>query len=164
VNRVARRAAARGALAAALTLALLLGAPPVTLPRAAAHAIVLESVPARDAVLDRAPERVILRFNSKIEKRLSRITLAVSTLQTLLSGSAAMQTAQSADAKRILAPVPSIEHPTETGIILVVDDNLSNREMLERRLTRDGHQILLAAGGDQALALLREQRVDVKRT
>jgi methionine-rich copper-binding protein CopC len=76
VNRVARRAAARGALAAALTLALLLGAPPVTLPRAAAHAIVLESVPARDAVLDRAPERVILRFNSKIEKRLSRITLA----------------------------------------------------------------------------------------
>jgi len=73
---VARRAAARGALAAALTLALLLGAPPVTLPRAAAHAIVLESVPARDAVLDRAPERVILRFNSKIEKRLSRITLA----------------------------------------------------------------------------------------
>jgi methionine-rich copper-binding protein CopC len=76
VNRVARRAAARGALAAALTLALLLGAPPVTLPRAAAHAIVLESVPARDAVLERAPERVILRFNSKIEKRLSRITLA----------------------------------------------------------------------------------------
>ena len=76
MNRVARRAAARGALAAALTLALLLGAPPVTLPRAAAHAIVLESVPARDAVLDRAPERVILRFNSKIEKRLSRITLA----------------------------------------------------------------------------------------
>jgi methionine-rich copper-binding protein CopC len=76
VKRVARRAAARVALAAALTVALLLGVPPVTPPRVAAHAIVLESVPARDAVLDRAPERVILRFNSKIEKRLSRITLA----------------------------------------------------------------------------------------
>ena len=41
----------------------------------AAHAIVLESVPARDAVLDRAPQQVVLRFNSKIEKRLSRVTL-----------------------------------------------------------------------------------------
>ena len=43
--------------------------------RVAAHAIVLESVPARDAVLDHAPARVVLRFNSKIEKRLSRVTL-----------------------------------------------------------------------------------------
>ncbi len=50
---------------------LLLGPRP-----AAAHAIVLESVPAPDAVLARPPERVILRFNSKIEKRLSRVTLA----------------------------------------------------------------------------------------
>jgi len=76
VKRVARRAAAGGVLAAALTAAFILGVVPATLRQAAAHAIVLESVPARDAVLDRAPERVILRFNSKIEKRLSRITLA----------------------------------------------------------------------------------------
>jgi len=66
--------AARGAFAAALALlagAILLGPGP-----ASGHAIILESVPARDAVLDRAPDRVVLRFNSKIEKRLSRITLA----------------------------------------------------------------------------------------
>jgi len=43
---------------------------------AGAHAIVLESVPARDAVLDHSPDQVVLRFNSKIEKRLSRVTLA----------------------------------------------------------------------------------------
>jgi hypothetical protein len=42
---------------------------------AGAHAIVLESVPANDAVLDRAPDRIVLRFNSKIEKRLARISL-----------------------------------------------------------------------------------------
>ena len=39
------------------------------------HAIVLESSPGADAVLDRAPQQVILRFNSKIEKRFTRITL-----------------------------------------------------------------------------------------
>ena len=41
-----------------------------------AHAIVLESSPTHDAVLERAPEQVTLRFNSKIEKRFTRLTLA----------------------------------------------------------------------------------------
>jgi copper resistance protein C len=40
------------------------------------HAIVLESSPVHDAVLVRSPERIVLRFNSKIEKRLTRVTLA----------------------------------------------------------------------------------------
>ena len=42
---------------------------------ARAHAIVLESSPARDAQLTSAPERVVLRFNSKIEHGLSRATI-----------------------------------------------------------------------------------------
>jgi methionine-rich copper-binding protein CopC len=57
---------------------LLLSAWLVLLPAspAASHAIVLESSPAHDAVLERAPGQVTLRFNSKIEKRFTRITLA----------------------------------------------------------------------------------------
>ena len=47
-------------------------------PRAASsHAIVLESSPTHDAVLTRAPQRVTLRFNSRIEKRFTRVTLAL---------------------------------------------------------------------------------------
>ena len=42
---------------------------------APAHAIVLESSPARDAQLAAAPDRVVLRFNSKIEHGLSRATI-----------------------------------------------------------------------------------------
>ena len=72
MDRLSRSVAVPAAVAAAL-FALL--APLGALP-AAAHAIVLESVPARDAVLERAPERVILRFNSKIEKRLTRVTIS----------------------------------------------------------------------------------------
>jgi methionine-rich copper-binding protein CopC len=45
---------------------------------AAAHAIVLESVPAPDAVLAEPPANAMLRFNSKIEKRLTRVTLTPS--------------------------------------------------------------------------------------
>jgi hypothetical protein len=56
---------------------LLLSAWLVLLPvsPASAHAIVLESSPVHDAVLERAPEQVTLRFNSKIEKRFTRVTL-----------------------------------------------------------------------------------------
>ncbi len=53
-------------------LTLLLLACPVP---ARAHAIVLDSSPAHDATLARSPERVVLRFNSMIEKRLTRVTL-----------------------------------------------------------------------------------------
>jgi len=42
---------------------------------AAAHAIVLESEPAAGATLAEPPARIYLRFNSKLEKRLSHVTL-----------------------------------------------------------------------------------------
>jgi copper resistance protein C len=60
----------------AALLTVLSGWPLLDTIPAAAHALVLESVPARDAVLARSPERVLLRFNSKIEKRLMRMTLS----------------------------------------------------------------------------------------
>ena len=58
--------------------ALLLSAPLVLLmvSPVSPHAIVLESTPVHDAVLERAPGQVTLRFNSKLEKRFTRITLA----------------------------------------------------------------------------------------
>jgi len=72
-----RRAAAARALwlssiLSVLTAALVALAAP---PAARAHAIVLESSPARDAQLPAPPDRVVLRFNSKIEHGLSRATI-----------------------------------------------------------------------------------------
>ena len=52
---------------------LTLGAPRATSP----HAIVLESSPSPDAVLPEPPSQVTLRFNSRIEKRFTRVTLAL---------------------------------------------------------------------------------------
>jgi methionine-rich copper-binding protein CopC len=50
----------------------------LTAPRAASpHAIVLESSPTHDAVLPHPPRQVTLRFNSRIEKRFTRVTLAL---------------------------------------------------------------------------------------
>lgn len=45
--------------------------------------------------------------------------------------------------------------------ILVVDDTAANRELLSRRLSRDGHQITPAADGAQALELVAAQDFDL---
>jgi class 3 adenylate cyclase len=50
---------------------------------------------------------------------------------------------------------------TETGSILVVDDIEANRDLLSRRLTRDGHRVASVAGGQQALQALADDEFDL---
>lgn len=50
---------------------------------------------------------------------------------------------------------------TNTGAMLVVDDNLMNRKVLARSLQNEGHTVETAENGLQALALLRSQSFDV---
>ena len=51
--------------------------------------------------------------------------------------------------------------PEDTGYILVVDDIEANRELLSRRLCRDGHRVSMASGGQQALKMLTEEKFDL---
>ncbi len=45
--------------------------------------------------------------------------------------------------------------------LLIVDDEESNRDMLSRRLLRQGFEVLLAEDGPQALDLIRRQPLDI---
>jgi class 3 adenylate cyclase len=67
-------------------------------------------------------------------------------------------------------PVPAVPAAAETGgsddgaprgVILVADDNEANREILSRRLAREGHRVLTAADGQAALDTVRRERVDL---
>jgi adenylate cyclase len=49
-------------------------------------------------------------------------------------------------------------HPSR---ILVVDDNASNRDLLSRRLQRQGHTVLQAEDGARALALVEKEALDL---
>ena len=49
----------------------------------------------------------------------------------------------------------------QTGRILVVDDNEMNRDMLSRRVKRQGHRVSIAEDGVQALEMLRQEPYDV---
>ncbi len=52
-------------------------------------------------------------------------------------------------------------HIVEQATILVVDDDELDRDVLYRRLSRLGHQVLLAQDGFQALDMMRQMQFDV---
>jgi adenylate cyclase len=60
-----------------------------------------------------------------------------------------------ADVLRAVEPLPAAgaSESAQSSRILVVDDNASNRDVLERRLVREGHQVVTAANGAAALEL-----------
>ena len=51
-------------------------------------------------------------------------------------------------------PTKSSGAAQEVGRVLVVDDNVSNRDLLTRRLVQDGHDVIAAASGAEAFILL----------
>jgi signal transduction histidine kinase len=74
-------------------------------------------------------------------------------------------TGMGSDASSVPSAVP---HPdsegttsAEGGLLLVVDDDANNRDVLSRRLERQGHQTVTAATGKDALALLGGQGFDL---
>ena len=48
-----------------------------------------------------------------------------------------------------------------TGRILVVDDNVSNLDLLARRLSREGHEVTICESGQAALGLIAEKPFDL---
>jgi len=50
---------------------------------------------------------------------------------------------------------------TERGSMLVVDDIEANRDLLSRRLQRQGHSVVVAENGREAIELLRNQQFDL---
>lgn len=83
--------------------AALLGVLVVAAP-AAAHSLLLESVPAAGAILSEPPRELVLRFNNRVEKALSRLRLVSEqgTAQPLAIG------LTSGPADRLMAPVPAL--------------------------------------------------------
>ncbi|PZM15013.1 adenylate cyclase [Rhizobium tubonense] len=65
-----------------------------------------------------------------------------------------------ADLARTMAvrPSPVTEY---AGRILIVDDTAANRELLSRRLHRDGHAVVAASSGEEALRILDRQEFDL---
>jgi adenylate cyclase len=102
---------------------------------------------------------------AEIEPDLERIAQAAVHLAALVHGGLAPRVAERAEAMPLphLPALPSEERAPVSagGVILVVDDNEDNREMLARRLERQGYEIRTATGGGEALAMLAHESADL---
>ena len=143
-----------------------------------------------DTVIDQCGALLIAVEDSNREEFLTELGRIYSSLQRLRALSQAVEIWQSADgepsdrresktAPPSAGPVSagdplSVKNPVtyepapieglrqdEPGLILVADDVELNREMLARRLTREGHRVTTAADGVQALALLEGAPFDL---
>jgi adenylate cyclase len=100
-----------------------------------------------------------------------RIAAAVSRLRTLVEswgagpswgaaptpGATIAPDATARGESRAAGPTP----PVSPATILIVDDDEENRELLTRRLAREGHRVRAAQGGLEALAILQNEPVDL---
>ncbi|HSM18117.1 MAG TPA: protein kinase [Gemmatimonadales bacterium] len=62
---------------------------------------------------------------------------------------------------RRAAPTTPTDSTAGTAQVLVVDDEEGNREILQRRLEREGYAVVTAGGGHEALALVAQNPVDL---
>jgi adenylate cyclase len=83
-----------------------------------------------------------LDHDDGLARQLDIVADVLRTVQPLLAGSAVRETVRSSR-------------------ILVVDDNAANRDVLARRLMREGHQVVTAANGASALELVAGQNFDL---
>ena len=111
------------------------------------------------------------RGEDEVTGDIERILEAVKRLDEIVSSGAVNKalssTRQPLEPAQTVREAPNQEKRTavlshgDTGKILVVDDNESNRNMLSRRLQRQGHRVKLAENGKRALEMLREEDFDL---
>lgn len=93
---------------------------------------------------------------------LRKIESAGQKLLAMLAGVESTIAASAADDGTLAAPCkPGPSAPSGRGLVLVVDDNEVNRDVLLRRLERDGHVVNLAENGAKALAILENEPCDL---
>jgi len=92
---------------------------------------------------------------------IERIASAATGLRTMIADGPSAPAAQEERQNWPTASSAGIPRSAETGVVLVVDDNADNREVLGRRLEREGHQVRLASSGQQALDMLGAEPIDL---
>ena len=127
-----------------------------------------------ELLLEDLEENAQIEMRADLEKLLTESNRLLAQLDDIVRFARNQTVAESADAEQSVLTTsaadfleslrPLAEDKLEvedTGRILVVDDIESNRDLLARRLTADGHRVTVAAGGEQALEILQGQEFDL---
>jgi two-component system, sensor histidine kinase and response regulator len=81
--------------------------------------------------------------------------------ENFTAGLEKLRTVQMSVDARPRVAIPTLQTAIDPGVILVVDDDESNRDVLSRRLTRQGHTVKIAHNGTDALSLMADTVFDV---
>jgi DNA-binding response OmpR family regulator len=111
----------------------------------------LESFAADLRKIHAAGKQLLAEINELFESAPPRNASVASNEATRESESAAQST-------RLTNPAPAVAH---SGRILVVDDDDGNRDLLARRLKHEGYTVKTAVHGEDALARLVTESVDL---
>ncbi len=108
----------------------------------------------------------IVRLLAEARQLLDRIDAIVDFERAGTGGKLGEDTDDSAQAAvtellQKLRPVRDPNVRRESGRILAVDDNKSNRDLLKRRLTHEGHFVVVVESGNRALSILEDQSFDL---
>ena len=103
------------------------------------------------------------RFDPALETLAATAGHIVTLLDKLISfkRSAAPTAAEEAGLAELIRYMDSLPASQERGDILVVDDSPYNREYLRDLLTQQGHRVVTAADGEEALRLIAVQPFDL---
>jgi len=106
------------------------------------------------------------RLLALVDERLNAAALDPPDARPAVSGPPVSAPPEPAPASLSFVPLnaPLNETPRESdesGLLLVVDDNEENRDVLARRLQKQGHWAVTAPGGQEALDALADQPFDL---
>jgi adenylate cyclase len=122
--------------------------------------LLLEELDEVGAAATRSDLKALL---SEADSLLSRIDVIIDFSHSALNDDArGAVSSMIANLVRTVRPIDQYAAPLrETGRILVVDDNTSNRDLLSRRLSHDGHHVARADSGRRALEFLEVEEFDL---
>jgi two-component system sensor histidine kinase/response regulator len=102
------------------------------------------------------------RLLALVDERLSAAALDPPDARPPVSGPPVSAPPEPAPASLSIAPLNETPRESdESGLLLVVDDNEENRDVLARRLQKQGHWAVTAPGGQEALDALADQPFDL---
>ncbi len=134
-------------------------APPALAPLLAQ---LVEPARAMASAMEAVPRAASGDGSPALQADLDKIAAAATHLVDLLvNGDFAAAVPAAGQVRETGAAYAPATPPAAAGIVLVVDDNAGNRELLARRLAREGHEVLSASDGRAALDVLRTRAVDV---
>ena len=120
-----------------------------------------------EMLLEDAEDQQVEHFITDLQKiqEAGQLLLRLINVNLVPQNLDAQQNVSTSKTAPVLSPVQPrgkiSEMPVHRGSLLIVEDNEENRDVLTRHLERQGHKIMIAENGKQALTMIQKHSFDI---